>query len=215
MEKINVEEEKRLITSKTYLDKIESTQVYHENLIDRKKELVSVLKNQLLPMGMSIASIKTLEAEIKSVLEDELLDDLYDADPIFKDIKQYMKDSHHTFLLQEQFIQILSQFILEFLTIANDITPISITPQNSNIDDGTPTLSLEEKEKLKKISSSLILHYKHQTTSAKKKVLANRLLYFADTKEKYKIINDIFFDIVGERVLDKLKKVVKNSGEGC
>lgn len=214
-ERINVDEEKRLITIKNYLQKIDVIQIYDEELIGKRNELVSVLKNLITPLGMNIVSLKKSEVEIESVLGNELTLDLYESDPVFKDVKYYIENSKTGIHLQEKFIQILSQFILDFLVISNDKTPIS-SASNSNIDDGTPTLSEEEREKLKRTAYTLILNYKQQTTPARKKVIASRLLYFADTKEKYKIINDLFLDLVGEKVLDTIKKkqakkVINNS----
>ena len=205
-QKLSVEEEKRLITFKGYLKKIEDTQIYNEHLIGKRDQLVDVLRHLLTPLGMNIVNLKKSEAEIISVLEDELTDDIYEADPIFKDVKYYIMNSKDIFGQQEKFMHILAQFIIDFIALSNDITPISSSRKVSRIDDGTPALSEEEREKLKRTAYTLILNYKKQTARGNKNIIASRLLHFADTKEKYSIINDLFLDLAGERVLDKLKK---------
>ena len=211
-QKMAVDDEKKLITLKNYLKKIGDTQIYNEQIISKRDEVVSVLGHLLTPLGMHIVTLKTLEAEITSVLKDELTDDLYESDPVFKDVQYYIQNSKDTFALQEKFIQIMSHFIISLISLSNDTTSISHAKESST-DDGTPTLSEEEREKLKRIAYTLILNYKQQTTPGKKKVLASRLLHFADTKEKYKIINDLFLDLIGERVLDKLKKIKLKEGD--
>lgn len=204
-EKMNLDDEKKLITIKNFLQKIEEIQISDEELIGKKDMLVAVLKEQITPLGMNISNLKQSEAEIQLVLGAELTSDLYESDPVFKDIKYYIQNSKDGFHLQEKFIQILAKFILDFLVFSNDKTPIS-PASHSNIDDGTPILSEEERERLKRMAHSLILNYKEETSPARKKVVASRLLHFADTKEKYQIINGMFLDLIGEKVLDTIKK---------
>ena len=200
-----VEDEQKIISLKNYLDKISSFQIYDQDMERKRDELASVLKHLLTPLGMVIVNLKRSETKINEEFQHELTHDLIESDPLFKDVEFYLSHSRDLFAQQEKIIQILSSFIVEFLTISNVKTPISPAP-DSSIDDGTPALSQEEREKLKRIAHTLILSYKEQKSTAKKNTDASRLLHYADTKEKYRIINDIFLDLVGEKVLDKLKK---------
>lgn len=204
-QKLLVEDEQKIISLKNYLDKISSFQIYDQDMERKRDELASVLKHLLTPLGMVIVNLKRSETKINEEFQHELTHDLIESDPLFKDVEFYLSHSRDLFAQQEKIIQILSSFIVEFLTISNVKTPISPAP-DSSIDDGTPALSQEEREKLKRIAHTLILSYKEQKSTAKKNTVASRLLHYADTKEKYRIINDIFLDLVGEKVLDKLKK---------
>src|SRR3990167_2895557 len=102
-EKISVEEEKKLISIRSYIDKLEKQQVYNENFIEEKEKLVAVLKNSITALGMATQNVKVTETEIMEVFENDLMDDLYED--FKKDVKGYITHSMNRFLLQEQVIQ--------------------------------------------------------------------------------------------------------------
>ena len=202
-EKISVEEEKKLISIRSYIDKLEKQQVYNENFIEEKEKLVAVLKNSITALGMATQNVKVTETEIMEVFENDLMDDLYED--FKKDVKGYITHSRNRFLLQEQVIQNLANYILTILEGINEVsTPSKSTI--SNLDDGEPVMDEEERQELKRRANALILHYKKTDMSGKKKLVVHRLYTLANTKEKFNIMDDMFLEMVGERLLTKFKK---------
>ena len=204
--KLSVEEEKKLGGIFSLLENIEKTQVSHEILDIKKDKLVSVIHHLMTPLGREIANAGKSQAKITEQLEDPVVDDLFATDPVFIEVTHFIEHSHTKFLFQEQLIQLLATFISDSLAFFNDMTPTKTSKRTSAIDDGTPMLNDAERERFRRTAHTLVLNYKHEKTLSKKRTVASRLLYLADSKEKYDIVNDIFLDLVGEKVLDKIKK---------
>jgi len=213
MEKINIEEQQKLITIKSKITAIENKKVFNTIINEKKDRLVAVLATSIPDLALYIRDLKETEHEIFSIIQDDLTDDLYNTVE-WEKVKNYIKSSNNRFMKQELIIHTLSDFILESIDIMNDTSAPERKQQFSTLDEGEPKLTEEEREDLKRKAYLNILNYK-EAGRAQRRIWIHHFLRIADTKEKFAIIDDIFFEKVGERVLSKelRERELKNKKE--
>ena len=205
---INVDEEKKLITILTYLKKITDTTI-EDNILDNKRDrLVAVITNLIPQMGISITDNQRHESKIDEKLQDEMTNDIYESDPLYPHVTGYINSSKNRYLLQEQIANVLCEFIIDILAMTNDILTSRRPKTTSNpLDDGEPMMTTEQRESMKRNAYSMAVYYKNSKESVKRNMVHN-LNKLCDTNEKFAIANDIFFEVTGEKVLEKYRKEI-------
>ncbi len=208
--KITTEDEKKLDTLMTHITSINSIMVADDTLENQKTRMTYALQNLIIPLGTYILSTQKNKDRIDDVLSDKIHDDLYENDPLYPNVINYIDASESRFLMQEQVNNVLCEFIVQFLKTFNDIMqsqPIKDT-KNTLTDDGQPRMSDEERATLKRNVTSLAIYWKNCKKSLQKNIV-DGLIRKANTAEKYNFIQDIFFEVTKqEKVLDDYSKEV-------
>ena len=205
---IPVEEEKKLITVNTYMDKLAEMKFADINLENKKEKIIFGIKKDITSLGIAIMEIRKNEDVITEKLGDEILGNLYSQNPLFSYVQNFMEASKRRFLLQDGVINSLCEFALDIIPAVNDVieTVQSKTPSpQQSFDDGTPQLNESEREALKRNVHSLVIYYKEANSASRSSILY-QLDQMADTKEKFAIIDDTFFQLTGENALEKYRK---------
>src|SRR3990167_11373007 len=158
-QKVTVEEEQRLITSKGYIETLRKKIIIHEGLEQIKINLIKQHETTILGIVTDIANIKECKIEINDILNDEVFDDLYMNDPIAEKLKQYMKLMDGYTLKKEQQVRIIIDSLYAMIDIVNDIGFKPIT-RTVFMKEGEILLADEEKKALKSKIGNFILMYK-------------------------------------------------------
>jgi len=211
-DKITIEDEKRLITIKDNLDAITKKQVHNPNLEQLKKQMVSSMKSSIVPSVLSIREIKKTKDELLEVLDDEDIKTYFD-DPIFLRVKQLMSEYERLFYLQEQVNQSATAFITEMIEETNVIYQVQSPRKPLPEDSGIPTMTETQINELRTKTLHIINSYKKSNHSAIKRSLMIRLNSWADTKERFDMIETIVQEQTGNRLLSELRKDLRDKDE--
>lgn len=206
-EKISVDEEKRILPT-SYIEKMEKKQVIDSTLGMIKEGIVNKLKTTILPMGQDKLYLNEIEEEIMDNFNDEVLDDLYGELPITPLVKNYIKRVKDYDLKREQFITIVIDGFIDFIDKANIAKGGEIKTEFLEEGDIMPE---DERKKFIDNINPYILRWQGCEQKTRSKSLQNAMTHllftkFATTKMKFIIIDEQFFNIVGQRVLTKWKE---------
>ena len=204
-EKVSIEEQRKLISIVAYKDKLERLQITESVLDEIRNNLVAKLETMIIPLGQDVVRLNETKTEIEDIIYDDVWDDIYDDNTTlhFKNYMSYTKDYD---LKKEQIIMALAESVIQILQKTTDleISPKRYIPREDEI-----ALTEEERQFLKNRATRLVIQYKKFKDDGVIKyarVYSGKLYAMADTEEKFEFINKIFFDIVGEYVLDKIRK---------
>lgn len=204
---ISVEEEKKLFPT-SYLQNLEKKDVIDPTLNEIKNNMVRELKSQILGLGQDIVFLKQKLDEFNEFINDDSFDDLYAIDPPVIAMKNYIAISKNYDLKREHFIEIMADGFIDFIDKFN-ILGIPNRTVPSMIDEGT-TLSPEEQMALLNKAQKFIFMWKEYGANHNKagQKIIGSMIYrqLANTEEKFRIINDKFFEMTGEYVLTTMKK---------
>lgn len=205
-EKISVEEEKKIMPS-TFIDKLEGVDVIDPNLSEIKKDVVNQLKTLRLSMGQDLVILRDKSTVIDEMVTNELFNDLYQEDPVTTHILDYITISNNYNIKQTHFIQILCDGFVEFIQKLNDIGFRPLT-RTEFIDE--PLMVERERESFMSKVTQFVLMWKqyglhHNIT--KQKILGDMIYSrMADTKEKFRLADDKFYEMTGLYILSTIKK---------
>lgn len=205
------EQEKKLVTVLSKIDMIQSKNTYNALINDKKDRFIQLSRNSLFDLALYAKYTKDIENELFSLMEDGLTDDLYDTVE-WEKVKNYIRFSKNIFIKQEVIMHSLFDFVSEVMDIINESAKLPIQTQFSPNDDGEPKLTDEERNELKRRVYQDILYYK-EGSNVKKKIWLNNIRKKANTQEKLRIIDDLFFEIVGERKLSQALNEEKKKKE--
>lgn len=204
-EKVNQEEEQKLIGIKTYYLKMMEKQVTDPIIDDIKNNVVAKLQTLVIPMGQDIELIKNTKLEIEDILYDPIFDDIYD-DQVTQLFKNYM---HYTRMLHYKsnlVINIIAEAMIDIFEKANDM---GTRTRAIYLKEGELLMGEEERDRFKAKMSRFVVRYKKDIETGNLKtarLITKRLYDLADTSERYELINFLFYEFTGEYVLDKIKK---------
>lgn len=204
-DKISVEEKKKILPI-LYLEKMRIQQVYNPILADITKRMGETLNGQILGMGQDIFMMREKRKVFFEYIENELFDDLYEDDVPANAMKDYilLVDNYNTKI--DQFIKATFEYFLEFID-KNNMLETKVVKRTEFIEQGEELMTEEEKQKFLDTVSRHILYYKSLDKAGHKKIIADMIYRkLANTKERFILADDKFFEIVGEYILKDLKK---------
>lgn len=207
-DKLNLEQVQKSISIVSYIDSLDKIQIPEDAIIELKTKLVAQLKTLVIPLAQDIKLLTETENKIMEVFNDDVSGDIYDLLEVTHYIKNYISYSKNYNFKKEQSIEIIAKSMIELLKKISELNLIKIRPRQLTLEEGEYKLTEEEIKALESKASRLILIYKNYIEDGRMsygKVMAGKINQMADTQEKYEIINNKFFELTGEYVLDKIK----------
>lgn len=197
-QKLGVEEKMQLNTTLSKLDALGKKAVMNNIIMERKNRVIEVIRYSIPDLALNLQSIQKIENEIHELTTDELTDDLYDT-VIWEKVKNYIENSNNRFMKQEFMMQLLLDFLIDIFDAINDSV---VQRPKQNFSPEISTLDEEERQSFKTIMHTKVLYYK-EANATRRKIFLHNIMGECDTEEKRLIADDLFFELVGERVLKK------------
>lgn len=205
-EKISVEEEKKLISIKSYSDEIEKLNVsQYPSIEDEKVKLVLQLKTLLVPLGKHMQALIKLEDEINQSISHPEMDDLYALDPVTQLSMLHIQRTKEYDLTKEQAFRAMGDFIINVIDLVNELA-IKPKIKTEFLSQEEEPLKEEEITAIKGNAARRIIYWK-QAVAAQKRRIEYQLYEETKTdRQKFAIVNDLFYEHTGEYVLERIKK---------
>lgn len=211
-EKISTEEAKKLIFIKGYVDEFEKLEPANPEIAQLKDNLILQLKTLLIPLAQNRMFLKELEDDVNDIVYSDELDHLFRDDPVTQKMMQYMKVTKSYDLNKEQAMKVMCETLMEVIEATDDIK-FTTKVKTEFLSPDDVAMKEEEIETLKSRARRWIMFWKKATSGAKK--LTEHQIYKDITghKQRFAIVNDLFYEETGEYVLDRIKREKEKQAE--